>query len=131
MSANERRLVMRRALEACTLGEVESLPDLFTEDVNGWSPNLLVTSREELAEVVADREDAISDVDLEINALDVFGNKGFAEYRLSGTFSGPFALSEDTVVEPNGHELLLGAAMVAEFKGTRSRRSGTASTTPR
>ena len=35
--------------------------------------------------------------------------------RVSAVFSGPFEISEDVVVEPNGRELLLGAAMVAEF----------------
>jgi ketosteroid isomerase-like protein len=119
MSATDRRQVLRRALEACILGQVESLPDLFTADVSAWSPNLLVTSRDELAEAIAGREDAISDVTVQVDALDIFGNKGFAEYRLSGTFSGPLAFSEDTVIEPNGHELLLGAAIVAEFKGDK------------
>jgi len=56
---------MQRALEACILGQIESLPELFTEDVSGWSPNMLVGSRADLTEVVADREDALSDVNLQ------------------------------------------------------------------
>jgi ketosteroid isomerase-like protein len=119
MSANDRRQVMQRALEACILGHIESLPELFTEDVSGWSPNMLVGSRADLTEVVADREDALSDVNLQVDALDVFGNKGFAEYRVSAVFSGPFVISEDTVIDPNGREVVLGAAMVAEFKGDK------------
>ena len=35
------------------------------------------------------------------------------EYRLSGVFSGPFVIDEDTMIEPNGRKLLLGAALVA------------------
>jgi ketosteroid isomerase-like protein len=119
MSANDRRQVMQRALEACILGQIESLPELFTEDVSGWSPNMLVGSRADLTEVVADREDALSDVNLQVDALDVFGNKGFAEYRVSAVFSGPFVISEDTVIDPNGREIVLGAAMVAEVKGDK------------
>jgi hypothetical protein len=34
-------------------------------------------------------------------------------------FSGPFEINEDVGVEPNGRELLLGAAMVAEFTGNK------------
>jgi ketosteroid isomerase-like protein len=119
MSANDRRQVLRRALEACILGQVESLPDLFTEDVSGWSPNMLVASRSDLTEVVADREEALSDVDIQVDALDVFGNKGFAEYRVSAVFSGPFVISDDIVIDPNGREIVLGAAMVADFSGDK------------
>ena len=52
---------------------------------------------------------------VEVNSLDVFGNKGFVEYRVRATFSGPFVIGENAVIEPNGRELLLGAALVAEF----------------
>jgi hypothetical protein len=34
-------------------------------------------------------------------------------------FSGPFEINEDVGVEPNGRELLRGAAMVAEFTGNK------------
>jgi len=34
-------------------------------------------------------------------------------------FSGPFVISDDVVLAPNGHELLLGAAMIAEFEGDK------------
>ncbi|MGB0091869.1 MAG: nuclear transport factor 2 family protein [Solirubrobacteraceae bacterium] len=119
MTDTDRRRVLRRALKACIVGEVEALPDLFTEEVSGWSPNMLVASRDELTETVADREDALSDLNLQVDALDVFGNKGFVEYRVSAVFSGPFVISEDVVIEPNGREILLGAAMVAEFTGDK------------
>ena len=56
---------------------------------------------------------------IEINSLDVFGNKGFVEYRLNAVFSGPFLLQEDTVIEPTGAKILLGAALVAEFSGDK------------
>ena len=117
MARNGRAGVLERALEACLKGEVEALPELFTEDVSGWSPNILVTSRGELAEVVAERDESLADVSVKIDALDVVGNKGYAEFRLNAVFSGPFVVDEDTVIEPNGEEILLGAAFVAEFSG--------------
>ena len=119
MAESPRAAVARRALEACIRGDASALPELFTDDVSGWSPNMLVGSLGELTEAVADREDALSDVDLQIDALDLVGNKAFAEYRVSAVFSGPFVISDDVVLAPNGHELLLGAAMIAEFEGNK------------
>jgi ketosteroid isomerase-like protein len=117
MAQSSRAGVIERAIEACLNGEVDALPELFTDDVSGWSPNMLVSSRDELAEVVAERDSSLSDVSVEINAVDAVGSKGYAEYRVSGVFSGPFVIDEDTVIEPNGRELLVGAAFVAEFDG--------------
>ena len=119
MAENGRGQVLRRALEACIAGDADVLPELFTADVSGWSPNMLVSSLDELKETVASREEALSDVAIEINSLDVLGNKGFVEYRLHAVFSGPFALDENTVVEPTGDKILLGAALVAEFSGEK------------
>ena len=115
MPDNDRAEVLRRALDACIRGDVGPLPELFHTDVSGWSPNMLVTSLDELTETVGDREDSLTDVSVEVNSLDVFGNKGFVEYRVRATFSGPFVIGENTAIEPNGRELLLGAALVAEF----------------
>jgi SnoaL-like domain len=119
MAENGRGQVLRRALEACVTGEVDALPELFTDDVSGWGPHMLVSSLDELKETVASREEALSDVGIEINSLDVFGNKGFVEYRLNAVFSGPLVLDEDTVVDPTGGMILLGAALVAEFDGDK------------
>ena len=82
MAENDRRRVLRRALEACTLGETEALPELFTADVSGWSPNMLVKSLDELTEAVASQEAALSDVTVHVDVLDIVGNKGYMEYRL-------------------------------------------------
>ena len=78
------------------------------DDVSGWSPNMLVSSLDELAEAVAERDESLSNVSLQIHVLDVVGNKGYAEYRVNAVFSGPFVVDDETVIEPNGRELLLG-----------------------
>ena len=109
---------LRSALEACTHGDVDALPALFTDAVSGWSPNMLVESCEELAEVVSERESAFSDVEIHVDAIDAFGNKAVAEYRLTARFTGPFE-SDDVALEPNGHLIVLGAAIVAEFDGDK------------
>jgi hypothetical protein len=108
--------VLRAALEACLLGQVDVLPDLFTEDVSGWSPNMLVSSLAELTDFVGYREGALSDVAVQVDSLDVLANKGFVEYRVSARFTGPFMIDDGIVLEPNDHELLLGAALVADFE---------------
>ena len=115
MADTDRRAVLQRAVEACLVGDVAALPDLFTPDVSGWSPNLLVSSLDELAEEVAEREDALSNVKLDIAAVDVSGNKAFMEYRVSAVFSGTFHVDDDVSIDPNGREILIGAALVAEF----------------
>ena len=119
MVENERRQMLRQAVEACVVGDVDALPEFFAADVSGWSPNMLVRSLDELRDVVADREDAFANVAIHVDALDVVGKKGFMEYRLTGVFSGPFVIDENTVVDPNGRELVLGAALVAEFAGDK------------
>jgi ketosteroid isomerase-like protein len=115
MADTDRRAVLQRAVEACVVGDVEALPDLFTADVSGWSPNMLVGSLDDLREIVAYREDALAGVKLHADAVDVFGNKGLMEYRVSAVFSGSFFVDEEFTIEPNGRELVIGAALVAEF----------------
>lgn len=92
------------------------LDELFHDDVSVWSPDLHAVGLEDLAENLAFWETAFSDVDIQIDALDVFANKGFAEFRVVATFSGPFVVDEEVVIEPNGHKLSLGAAAVAGFE---------------
>jgi ketosteroid isomerase-like protein len=119
MAENSRAQTLRRAIEAGVTADIDALPELFTDDVSGWGPHMLVSSLDELRETLAAREDALSDVVIEINSLDVFGNKGYVEYRFNAVFSRPFVLDENTVIEPTGDKILLGAALVAEFTGNK------------
>ena len=119
MAQNGRADVVERALAACVCGDAAALPDLFTDDVNGWSPNLLVGSLAELSEAVAARDESLSDVSILVHGVDVVGNRAYAEYMVSAVFSGPFQISDDLVIEPNGRELLLGGAIAADFTGDK------------
>ena len=92
---------------------------MFTDDVTVWTPNLLASGIADLAENLAFREQAFADVDIDVGSVDVFGDRGLAEFRVAATFSGPFVVAEQLVIEPNGHELLLGAAVVADFDGDK------------
>ncbi|MGA8369707.1 MAG: hypothetical protein WB765_06220 [Acidimicrobiales bacterium] len=84
-----------------------------------WTPNMLAVGLSDLQENLAFRESAFSDVDIQFDTLDVFGSRGLAEFRVEGIFSGPFVIEEAVVIEPNHHNLLLGAAAVADFEQTK------------
>ena len=120
MTETNRGAILRRAIETCIQPDddaIAKLGELFDDDVTVWSPNLFAVGLADLAENLAFRENAFSDVDIQIDALDVFANKGFAEFRVTATFSGPFVIGKEVAVEPNGHKLLLGAAAIADFEG--------------
>jgi hypothetical protein len=120
MSSTSRGAILRRAIETCIRPDddaIAKLGELFHDDVTVWSPNMLAVGLADLTENLAFRELAFSDVDIQIDALHVFAGKGFAEFRVAATFSGPFVLGQETVIEPNGQRLLLGAAAIADFEG--------------
>ena len=120
MTGTSRGATLRRAIETCIQpddGAVAKLGELFHDDVTVWSPNLLAIGLADLAENLAFRELAFSDVDVQIDALHVFAGKGFAEFRVTATFSGPFVIGKETAIEPNGQKILLGAAAIADFEG--------------
>jgi ketosteroid isomerase-like protein len=118
MPDNKRAAVLERAIDVCLNGDFEELPELFTEDVVAWSPTILATSRDDLAAALAAQDSAFSDIRASIDSLDVVGNKGFVEFRVTAEFTAPFVVG-DEVIEPTGGEIVLGSALVAEFDGDR------------
>ena len=122
MAEHPRGVVLRRAIETFISPDddaITKLGDLFTADATAWSPNMLAVGLADLAENLAFRESAFSDVNIQIDSLDIFGSRGLAEFRVAATFSGPFVIDEAAVIEPNGQRLLLGAAVVADFEGDK------------
>jgi hypothetical protein len=117
MSDNDRAAVLERAIHMCLKGEFDELAEVFTDDVVAWSPTVLVSSRDDLAEALAIQDSAFSGLQASIDSLDVFGNKGFVEFRVTARFTEPFVIG-DTQIEPTGDEVVLGAALVAEFDGS-------------
>ena len=122
MPEHPRGAVLRRAITTCVTpddGALATLGELFADDATVWSPNMLAVGLADLAWNLDSREDAFSDVTIEFDALDVFGNRGLAEFRVVAKFTGPFVIDEGVVVEPNGRDVLLGAAAVADFEGEK------------
>lgn len=73
-SNGERSATLVRALEASIEGDSGVIAEIYTDDVKGWAPGLAVSSAAELAVEFEDREDAFSDIELEVSPLDVSGN---------------------------------------------------------
>jgi SnoaL-like domain len=122
MPENSRGGTLCRAITTCVRPDDDALAALgtfFTDDAIVWSPNLFCVGLADLAEVLAVRESALSGVDIQFSSVGVIGNKAFAEFTIGATFAGPFVIDDDVVIEPNGRQLLLGAAAVADFEGDR------------
>jgi ketosteroid isomerase-like protein len=107
--------VLRRAIVACVEGGDDDLAELFQPDVSFWSANVFASSLDELAEVLAGREDAFTDFELTMQTIDVDGQRAAAEWVAKGRFTAPFALDADTVLEPTGGIVVLAGATFAEI----------------
>jgi hypothetical protein len=110
-----------RAVQASVSGSSHEISDLYTEDVQGWSPNGTVTSSAELAVEFEDRDDAFSDVQITVVALDVGSDQACVEWVASVLHTGPLTLDGAALVDPTGRRLTLRGVTVAEFDGDRIR----------
>ena len=118
-TASAQASAMRRLLDATVTGDRAAMADLVTADVTGWSPNLFVTSRDELLAALEHREDAFSGIEVRVQALDQVGDKAVAEWHVAVDHTGPLAVDDDLVIEPTGRRLHVSGATVAEFDGDR------------
>jgi ketosteroid isomerase-like protein len=109
--------VLVQALEAAVTGDDSALDQTFTEDVVGWSPNLAVTSRAELAEEFGDRHDALSNIVIAFDAIYIIGDNAIAEWRISADHTGPIVVEDDLQLEATGRTIVLAGATFAEFRG--------------
>ena len=119
--SESRKNVLLKALEAEVGGAPADLGTLFTDDVVGWSPYAAVSGLPALADLSTLREVAFSDVVIMIRGLDEVGNKAFAEWLIEADHTGPYVLSEDTVLEATGRHVLLAGVTVADFRGGKIR----------
>ncbi|MGH9251485.1 MAG: nuclear transport factor 2 family protein [Acidimicrobiales bacterium] len=118
MTTSVQASAMRRLLHAAVTGDGEAMADIVTDDVTAWSPNLFVTSRDELLAALQ-RDDTFSGIEIRVQALDQVGDKAIAEWHVAADHTGPLAIDDDLVIEPTGRRLHLSGATVAEFDGDR------------
>lgn len=110
---------LRHLLHAAITGDADSIGDVVTDDVSGWSPNLVVSSRDQLLEAFAGREDTFTRIELDVRALDELGDKAIAEWHVAADHTGPLVVDDDLVIDATGRRLHLSGATFAEFDGDR------------
>jgi ketosteroid isomerase-like protein len=115
----ERAATLVRALEASLVGDSTHVAEFYADDVKGWAPAMSVSSAAELAVEFEEREDAFSDIELDVSPFDVSGERACVEWVVTLTHSGPLEIDEDTVIEPTGLRVTLHGVTVAEFAGDK------------
>ena len=120
MTSNQARATsLTRALRAGIEGDRDTLQASFTDDVRAWTPALSTTTLSELIEALDRRDDAFSDIELDIVPLDVGGEYACVEWSVDMTHSGTLMLADDRNIEPTGIRIALHGVTVAEFHGER------------
>lgn len=121
MASNaERAALLVRGIEASVAGDSSVVGDLYTDDVRAWSPAMTISSAAELAVEFEDRDEAFSDIELDLTPLDVAEGRACIEWVATVTHSGPLVIDEGgVVIEPTGKRLALRGVTVAEFEGDR------------
>ena len=115
----ERAAVLVRAIEASVSGDSSVICDMYTEDVQGWSPAMCISSTAELAVEFEDHENEFSDIEFKLEPLNVGGEQACVEWVASATHSGPIEVDGDLVIEPTGRRFTLYGITIAEFTGSR------------
>jgi ketosteroid isomerase-like protein len=120
-SSADRAAVLVQAIEASVTGDSRVVRELYADDVQGWSPVMTVSSAAELAVELEDRQEAFSDIDIDVTPLDVGADQACVEWVATATHSGSLVIDEDIVIEPTGGRFTLRGVTVADFEGDRIR----------
>ena len=97
-----RAAALVRALHAGVERDRSVILDAFTDDVRAWTPASSTSSLRDLLEQLDRRDDAFSEVELEVAPLDVGGEYACAEWIVTMTHTGPLAVAGGKVVDPTG-----------------------------
>jgi ketosteroid isomerase-like protein len=120
MTSNEARAeALVRALRAGIERDREALQALFTDDVRAWTPALSTSSLGELIDALERRDDAFSEMVLDVMPLDVGGEYACVEWTVEMTHSGTISLGDQRSIESSGIRVTLHGVTVAEFQGDR------------
>ena len=114
-----RAATLVRALHASIEHDHGAVGDVYTDDVRAWTPALSTASLSELMGEFERRDDAFSDIELDVSPLDVGGEYACAEWSVRMTHTGRIELAEGKVVDPTGVRVTLYGITVAEFRGDR------------
>jgi hypothetical protein len=118
-SSGSRTATLVRALYAGVERDRGTIIDVYTDDVRAWTPALSTASLSELIAEFERRDDAFSDMELEVAPLDVGGDYACVEWTVSMSHTGPLAVAGEMLVEQTGVRVTLHGVTVAEFRGDR------------
>ena len=120
VTSNEQRAAtLERALRAGVDRDRSTLQELLTADVRAWSPALSTASLDELLDELDRRDEAFTDVDLDVAPLDVGGDYACVEWTVEMTHSGTVVLGDDISIDASGIRVTLHGVTIAEFVGER------------
>jgi len=115
--------------ERVLLGLLSHLPDdedpipgaeqAMAADVVVWSPTVFATSREAVVDALRSPkggDDALTDVQVWVEAVDVVGARVYIEWRLAARFTNPCFIDDDLLVEPTGRLVETSGIQVATFR---------------
>ena len=119
-SSNAKRAErLSQAIAATISGDASQVKEWFTHDVVGSGPAISVTSRDELASDIEERDGTFTDVEIAFAPLDVSGRRACVEWVASAVHAGPLVLDDHRarVRIPTGRRVRMRAVTVAEFDG--------------
>lgn len=120
MTSNQQRATtLADALRAAIDRDHGTLRDLLTDDVRAWSPAVSTTSLDELIDELDRRDEAFSEIELDVAPLDVSGDYACVEWTVGMLHSGTIALADDVSIEASGIRVTLHGVTIAEFLGER------------
>ena len=114
-----RAATLVRALHASVEHDRGAAGDLYTEDVRAWTPAMSTASLPELMHEFERRDDAFSDIELEVSPLEVGGEYACVEWSVGMTHTGQIEVADGKVVDPTSVRVTLHGITVAEFRGDR------------
>ena len=120
MTSNQHRAeTLVRALRAAIDRDRQTLQELLTDDVRAWSPALSTASLDELFDELERRDQAFTEVELDVAPLDVGGDYACVEWTVEMTHSGTTVLADNVHIEASGVRVTLHGVTIAEFLGER------------
>jgi hypothetical protein len=103
VTSNEHRATtLVRALRAAIDRDRQTLRELLIDDVRAWSPTLSTASLDELFNELDQRDEAFTDIELDVAPLDVGGDYACVEWTVEMTHSGTTVLADHVTVEASG-----------------------------
>ena len=118
-SGAARAATLVRALHAGVQRDRVAIVDVYTDDVRAWTPARSTSALSDLLTELDRRDDAFSEIELDVASLDVGGDYACAEWTVTMTHTGPLEVAGGTIIEPTNVRITLHGVTVAEFRGDR------------